>query len=95
MIWHCFRRQVDEDIEKLSHLVGHIYRTTGDLPIEQDFSLTPYWQQYRPGFPEPIDPFDGNAYGYQRMGNNRFLIWSVGPDGKNNTEDDILVDMTQ
>ena len=86
--------QVQKDFEKLSQLVRFLYRSTGQLPETSDYTLSKFWQQYRPGIPEPMDPYDGNPYGYQPMGEGRYLIWSVGPDGTNNTQDDLIYDDT-
>ena len=36
----------------------------------------------------PRDPYDGEFFGYTRVG-DRYLLWSSGPDGKSETDDDI------
>jgi hypothetical protein len=41
------------------------------------------------GEPIPRDPYDGDYFGYARTG-NLFVLWSSGPDGKSETEDDIV-----
>ncbi len=84
--------KINQDLENLVQLVNHIYRSTGELPLPSNNSLSPYWQQYRPGIPEPIDPYDGNPYGYQLTGDNSYYLWSAGPDKITNTDDDILIE---
>ena len=40
---------------------------------------------------EPLDPFDGTRYGYDREG-REFFLWSVGPDRESWTADDLTFD---
>jgi hypothetical protein len=42
----------------------------------------------RPNDQEPLDPYTGDYYEYAPQG-DQFLLWSMGPDGKNGTADDV------
>jgi general secretion pathway protein G len=47
------------------------------------------WKQYLNAASLPLDPW-GHEYLYMAMDTNNFDIKSMGPDGKDGTEDDIL-----
>ena len=47
------------------------------------------WKQYLNAAAVPQDPW-GHEYIYQALDNNNYDIRSMGPDGKDGTEDDIL-----
>ncbi len=51
--------------------------------------LTARWMLKHSGEVMPRDPFDGDYFGYARTG-NLFVLWSSGPDGESETEDDII-----
>lgn len=38
---------------------------------------------------EPLDPFDGSRYGYEKAEGGALLLWRSGPDGESGIEDDI------
>jgi len=49
------------------------------------------WIASKTAGPEPLDPFDGERYGYEQRGNS-YRLWSVGPDGEAWTGDDLIYD---
>jgi hypothetical protein len=83
---------VNGDLERFAAVVKEFRASHGALPPD-DKGLYKAWRELRPGEPTPMDPCDGNRYGYSVEGDGYFL-WSAGPDGKNDTEDDIVVDMS-
>lgn len=82
--------QVDADLEALATLVREHQRRTGRLPADER-ALYGLWRSSRRGEPVPVDPFDGGRYGYAAQG-SRFVVWSSGPDGKSDTDDDIILE---
>jgi Zn-dependent protease with chaperone function len=85
--------KVESDLKLLSELVQDIKLKTGSYPTDEDEELSSAWSLFKPDQKEPIDPFDGNPYGYYLEGNG-YVIWSIGPDGSADTEDDIIYDST-
>jgi Zn-dependent protease with chaperone function len=83
------RSQIEKDLNDLAALVEEIRISSGRLPFDSEHTLSETWKQFRPNLPEPIDPFDKNPYGYYVNG-EEFIIWSVGPDGVEGTEDDMF-----
>ena len=61
---------------------------TGTLP-EDAVHLYDLWEQSHPDEPVPVDPFDGQFYGYEVKA-GRYSLWSPGPDAVGGTEDDIF-----
>jgi len=57
----------------------------GALPADVD-ALYEYWRRLYPAAPDPLDPYDGSAYGYQ-VEDEGFLLWSVGPDLESEADD--------
>lgn len=76
------------DLGLLAEVVEKVKLSTGKLPKEENYTLSEVWKQYRPGQVEPIDPFDGYSYGYY-ITEDGYVIYSVGPDVKAHTDDDI------
>lgn len=58
------------------------------LPANSN-ELRARWMLTREGEAIPRDPYDGEHFGYMRTG-DLFVLWSSGPDGKSETEDDIV-----
>ncbi len=81
------RKQVAEDIAALAAVAESFRKRHGRLPVDDEV-LYDVWGEDKPGARVPHDPFDGNWYGYGNDG-QRFWLWSVGPDMKSNTKDDI------
>jgi hypothetical protein len=78
------------EIAQLSALVD-AERAAGRLiPWDVD-ELYALWATAHPGTAEPLDPFDGGRYGYDRWGGD-YRIWSSGPDQKPRTTDDVRYD---
>jgi Zn-dependent protease with chaperone function len=85
--------QVRRDLQTLKLAVEDFRaRSGGDLPVAQTGALSQLWRQVRPDEVEPIDPFDGLPYGYS-MKADSYILWSGGPDGQGNTEDDIYLEV--
>lgn len=82
------RAQVERDFQALAAVVEEVKREQGAVPAEAE-DLYAAWQRLRPEQPPPIDPYDGIRYGYFGS-ENTYYIWSSGPDGVNDTEDDII-----
>ena len=83
------RRRAEADLEALQR-VGEEYRQRmGTLPADSR-ALYGVWRSMG-GDPdnEPLDPFDGNPYGYALSDAGAYRLWSSGPDGESGTEDDI------
>jgi len=81
------RRQAAEDLAALAAVAATFQKRHGRLPADDEV-LYDVWSEDKPGARVPHDPFDGNWYGYGNDG-RRFWLWSVGPDMKSNTTDDI------
>ena len=81
-------RKVQEDFNELVKLVDEIKLKTSSYPPDEDGVLSNSWKIFRPGIEEPIDPYDGKAYGYYLI-DSSYVIWSSGQDSKADTEDDI------
>ena len=76
------------DIARIAAFV-HEERNRGSLP----WNLTDLKERMALGFRAefPVDPFDGNDYGYDHRG-EQFVVWSSGADQKSWTADDIRYD---
>ncbi|HEX4825346.1 MAG TPA: M48 family metallopeptidase [Candidatus Polarisedimenticolaceae bacterium] len=81
------RNQVAEDFTSLAAVAETFRKEHGRLPADDD-ALYDAWDEEKPNARVPHDPFDGHWYGYGTDG-RRFWLWSVGPDMKSNTKDDI------
>jgi Zn-dependent protease with chaperone function len=81
------RKQVAEDFAALAAVVESFRRQHGRFPTDAD-ALYEVWGNEKPGARVPHDPFDGYWYGYGTDG-RRFWLWSVGPDMKSDTADDV------
>jgi Zn-dependent protease with chaperone function len=85
--------QVHRDLERLKAVVQQEQRNHRPLPWD-DYELYARWDKAHPGEKHPIDPFSGYWYDYDWHG-DAYRIWSMGPDGKNHTADDIVLDSRQ
>lgn len=83
------KAKAESDIKLLAELVYKVKLKTGSYPADDSGMLSATWKKFRPDEEEPIDPFDGNSYGYYSI-EDGFVIWSTGPDGVESTDDDIL-----
>jgi Zn-dependent protease with chaperone function len=77
--------QAAADIGLLTELLEEYRAKTGYLPADAE-ALYGAWRSARPGTPQPVDPFDGNWYGY-RVAGDGYYLWSTGPDQKDQTDD--------
>jgi hypothetical protein len=86
------RPQVAEDLQQLSALLESERRAGHPLPWDAR-RMQRLWSEKRVDAPYPEDPFgtDGDLYGYDQSGGD-YLLWSVGPDGESDTDDDIVLD---
>jgi len=81
------RKQVAEDLAVLAAVAEGFRKRHGRLPADVEV-LYGVWGEEKPSARVPHDPFDGQWYGYGTDG-RRFWLWSVGPDMRSDTEDDI------
>jgi hypothetical protein len=79
--------QVAQDLERIGRFVMAEQAAGRGIPTNSR-DLWFVWKATYPGEPMPKDAFDGSAYGYYRTGDG-FVLWSSGPDGESDTEDDI------
>jgi Zn-dependent protease with chaperone function len=80
---------VNGDLYTLGTLVDEIHDNTGQRPASGSEAISAAWQIFRPSESEPLDPFDGNSYGYY-LYDSIYVLWSSGPDGQSNSDDDIV-----
>jgi Zn-dependent protease with chaperone function len=84
------KEQVADDLALLAEVANAHRESTGHVPADEA-TLILAWEESHGDRAIPIDPFDGNRYGY-RVEENNFILWSSGPDGQSATEDDIWLD---
>ncbi|MFC1851012.1 M48 family metalloprotease [candidate division CSSED10-310 bacterium] len=85
-------KQVTADLRALAALADEAKQKTGQYPPDDNYSLDQAWRIFRSDQKVPLDPFDGQSYGYDVDDQNKqYIIWSVGPDGVNETEDDLYI----
>jgi Zn-dependent protease with chaperone function len=83
--------QVDRDLKRLKAFIESERKRGRPLPWD-DWDLYDRWQTAHRGEPEPLDPFSGGYwYDYEWHGDS-YRLWSQGPDGKNQTADDIVLE---
>jgi hypothetical protein len=82
--------RVESDLEELEQVVEEFVARNGLLPADAD-AVYAAWTVYRPGVEAPIDPCDGQAFGYETVPGGGFRLWSCGPDGETGSEDDLAV----
>jgi Zn-dependent protease with chaperone function len=82
------KRQAIADFETIAAAIQENHKKKAALPQKRE-DLSVVWARLRPNTAEPSDPFDGYLYGYSSKGSD-FYLWSSGPDGKNDTEDDLV-----
>ena len=78
------------DLDNLAMVAESVKRQTGSLP-EDEAVLYTAWDEAATGEEAPLDPFDGQRYGYM-LDEGHFILWSAGPDGEGGTDDDIWYD---
>ena len=67
------------------------WRAAGqEIPWDGD-DLHGRWVAAKTEGPEPLDPFDGEPFGYEQRGSS-YRLWGVGPDGEAWTWDDMVYD---
>ncbi len=82
--------QVWSDLDSLAAVAETVKEQTGAFP-EDEQQLYMAWDGTVMGREAPLDPFDGQRYGYV-IQEDRFLLWSAGPDAVSGTGDDISLD---
>ncbi len=82
------KKQVDADFKTMADVIDEHRHTNDSLPKNRE-ELSAIWKKLRPGTKEPADPFDGYLYGYSEEA-GEYYLWSSGPDGRNDTDDDIV-----
>jgi Zn-dependent protease with chaperone function len=80
---------IERDTMALAGLAQAVLARDGALPAD-DVALYEAWTRERPGTDLPLDPFDGARYGYEAHADGSFVLWSSGPDGESDTDDDIV-----
>ena len=65
-------------IQKLAAAAEEYRKRTGQFPKDAG-GLYAAYQLVSPGATAPLDPFDGERYGYKEYGNS-FSLWSTGAD---------------
>ena len=55
------------------------YRADATVPPADVDQLYQAWSSLHPGELTPLDPYDGDRFGY-RVEHGEYIIWSVGPD---------------
>ncbi len=84
------KSRVLEDLENLSYVIGLYYQEKKEWPSPNDDTFPDVWKKYMDDTPQPIDPFTGKPYIYHIIDDKTCEILSVGTDGIENTEDDII-----
>lgn len=62
------------------------YRSEAASPPANVEQLYQTWSSLNPGEPMPLDPYDGERFGYHTEG-GEYIIWSAGPDPDDNSDD--------
>jgi len=81
-------RLVHRDATSVCGLIGAEVAAGRGIPKDAD-DLYERWRRSHPREPVPLDPFTANSYWYIR-GATAYGLKSVGPDGKMDTDDDII-----
>src|SRR5438445_2160681 len=84
------RQQVGHDLDGLKALIEADRQKGRPLPWDV-WDLYARWDEAHPNDEGPVDPFSGYWYDYECHG-DAYRVWSTGPDGKNHTKDDIVLD---
>jgi Zn-dependent protease with chaperone function len=79
--------QVVQDLDRIGGFVVAEQVAGRGIPANSR-DLWSIWKATYPGEPIPTDAFDSAPYGYYRT-RDGFVLWSSGPDGEADTEDDI------
>jgi Zn-dependent protease with chaperone function len=82
------RTVVESDFKALSEMLLAFRERHGHLPDDSDAVYDAWLIANGPKARAPRDPFDGHDYGYSRWPGG-FTLYSSGPDGEIDTEDDI------
>jgi Zn-dependent protease with chaperone function len=79
--------KVAQDLDRIGGFVMAEQSAGRGMPANSR-DLWSIWKATYPGEPIPTDAFDSAPYGYYRT-RDGFVVWSSGPDGEADTEDDI------
>jgi len=82
------RRLVHRDATSVCGLIAAEVAAGRGIPRDAD-KLYERWRRSHPQKPVPLDPFTANSYWYFR-GATTYGLKSVGPDGRVDTDDDII-----
>ncbi|MGH9868056.1 MAG: M48 family metallopeptidase [Candidatus Polarisedimenticolia bacterium] len=85
--------RVNQDLDLMVRLALHHREARGSFP-EDPNAFRDAWELSHPEEDFPVDPYDGKDYGYD-IQDDRVYIWSSGPDGLSNTDDDITIDSSE
>src|SRR5438445_2065712 len=78
------------DLVRLKTFIEAEHKAGHALPWDV-WDLYERWQATHPVDEEPTDPFSGYWYDYESHGDT-YRLWSSGPDGRNHTADDIVLE---
>jgi Zn-dependent protease with chaperone function len=84
------KQQVLTDLEQLRAFIEADRKNGHALPWDV-WDLYTRWEAAHPDDKDPIDPYSGYWYEYEWHG-NEYRLWSTGPDGRNDTKDDLILD---
>jgi Zn-dependent protease with chaperone function len=79
--------RVAQDLDRVGRFVIAEQAAGRGIPTNSR-DLGSIWKATYPGEPMPTDAFDDTPYGYYRT-RDGFVLWSSGPDGESDTDDDI------
>lgn len=79
------RARAEEGLRSLWQAADDYRAVTGAAPADADV-LYAHWTRLHPGESEPVDPFDGERFGYA-IEEERYLLWSAGPDPGSDHDD--------
>jgi Zn-dependent protease with chaperone function len=79
--------QVAQDLQRIGAFVMGEHVAGRGIPANSR-DLWAVWKATYPAEPIPTDAYDGSPYGYYRT-RDGFVLWSSGPDGESDTDDDI------
>lgn len=86
----AYLNQINRDSAELSMLVEELHGRGVAWGEGIDLNLSDSWEKYRPGTPEPIDPYSKGPYLFRQSSEYGYWIVSSGPDGKFKTDDDLV-----
>ncbi len=81
-------RLTQEGFARLAAFLAEERRAGRPLPADAE-ELYDRWFEAYPGEEPPVDPYDGDYFGYDLAGTG-YILWSSGPDQTPGTSDDVI-----